>query len=72
MVVSRLTLFSGLLVRGFSPRTGARGRPSTARLSVLSVKDIRVGGTGDRGVRRLLPTQAGDKPPRYIFPLHVV
>ena len=42
---------------------------------MLSVKDIRVAGTGDCGMRRLLPTQAGDKllasrslRPRYISP----
>ena len=41
---------------------------------MLSVKDIRVAGTGDYGMRRPLPTQAGDEPlasrslrPRYIF-----
>ena len=33
---------------------------------MVSVKDIRVAGTGDCGVRRMLPTRAGDKPPRYI------
>ena len=35
---------------------------------MLSVKDIRVVEKGDRRVPRLLPSQAGDKPPRYIFP----
>ena len=41
--------------------------PAFAGVSVLSVKYIRVAGTGDCGMRRLFPTQAGDKPPRYIF-----
>ena len=53
---------------GLRPRIGERGRHSTARVSVVSVKDIRVAGTGDCGVRRMLPTRAGDKPPRYIPP----
>jgi hypothetical protein len=39
-----------------------------AGVSVLSVKDIRVVEKGDCRMRRLLPTRAGDKPPRYIFP----
>ena len=29
---------------------------------MLSVKDIRVAGAGDYGMRPLLPTQAGDEP----------
>ena len=69
-----LTFLRGERVRRFSPRIGVRGRPSIARVSVLSVKDIRVAGTGDCGMRRPLPTQAGDEPlasrslrPRYIF-----
>ena len=33
---------------------------------MLRVKDIRVVGMGDCGMRRLRPTQAGDEPPRYI------
>ena len=44
------------------------------RVSVLSVKDFLVAETGDCRMRRLLPSQAGDKPlasrslrPRYIF-----
>ena len=48
--------------------------PACAGISVLSVKDFQVVGTGDCRMRRLLPTQAGDKPlasrslrPRYIF-----
>ena len=47
---------------------------SIAGVSVLSVKDIRVAGAGDYGMRPLLPTQAGDEPlasrslgPRYIL-----
>ena len=64
---SRLTLFRGMLVRGFSPRIGVRDRPSIARVSVLSVKYIPVAGTGDCRMPGLFPTQAGDKPPRYIF-----
>ena len=36
---------------------------------MLSVKDFQVAGAGDCRMRRLLPTQAGDKPPRYISPL---
>ena len=47
--------------------TACSSRPSTARVCVLSVKDFRVAGTGNCRMRRLLPTQAGDKPPRYIF-----
>ena len=35
---------------------------------MLDVKDIRVVGMGDCGMRRPRPTRAGDKPPRYIFP----
>ena len=37
------------------------------RVSVLSVKDFLVAETGDCRMRRLLPSQAGDKPQRYIF-----
>ena len=37
---------------------------------MLSVKDIRVAGTGNGPMRHLLPTQAGDEPPRYIFHSH--
>ena len=47
---------------------------SIAGVSVLSVKDVRVAGAGDYGMRPLLPTQAGDEPlasrslrPRYIL-----
>ena len=50
--------------------------PAFAGVSVLSVKDFQVAGAGDCRMRRLLPTQAGDKPlasrslrPRYISPL---
>ena len=50
--------------RGTSPRDVIG---STARVSALGVKDVRVAGTGDCGMRRLRPTQAGDKPPRYIL-----
>ena len=38
-----------------------------ARVSVLRVKGFKVAGTGNCRMRRLLPTQAGDEPPRYIF-----
>ena len=38
-----------------------------ARVSVLSLKDFQVAGTGDCRMRRQLPTQAGDEPLRYIF-----
>ena len=34
---------------------------------MLRVKDFRVAGAADCRVRRLPPSQAGDKPPRYIF-----
>ena len=50
--------------------------PASAGVSVLSVKDFQVAGTGDCRMGRLLPTQAGDEPlasrslrPRYISPL---
>ena len=53
--------------RRFRPSFEVWGEHSIARVSVIGVKDIRVVGMGDCGMRRPRPTQAGDEPPRYIF-----
>ena len=41
--------------------------PVFAGVSALNVEDFQVAGTRYYHMRRLFPTQAWDKPPRYIF-----